>query len=47
MKLVDPTNLAATFGPGYRIAKATIEVTDESLTHGIENKLPWVRPPSR
>lgn len=43
VKLVDPTNLAATFGPGYRITKATIEVTDEPLTHGIEKKLPWLK----
>jgi len=26
VKLVDPTDLAGTFGPGYRITKATIEV---------------------
>ena len=42
VKLVNPTDLAATFGPGYRIAKATIEVTDEPLTRGIEKKLPWL-----
>ena len=42
VKLVDPTDLVATFGPGYRITKATIEVTDEPLTHEIEKKLPWL-----
>ena len=42
VKRVDPTNLAATFGPGYRITRATIEVTNEPLTHGIEKKLPWL-----
>jgi len=42
VKLVDPTNLAATFGPGYRITRATIEVTDEPLTTGIEKRLPWL-----
>ena len=42
VKLVDPTDLAATFGPGYRITKATIEVTDEPLSTGIEKKLPWL-----
>ena len=43
VKRVDPTNLAATFGPGYRITRATIEVTDEPLTTGIEKKLPWLK----
>ena len=41
VKLVNPSDLAATFGPGYRITRATIEVTDEPLTTGIEKRLPW------
>jgi len=42
VKLVDPTDLAPTFGPGYRITRTTIEVTDEPLSTGIEKKLPWL-----
>ena len=40
---VDPDNLAATLGAGVSWRSATIEVTDEPLTTGIEAKLPWVK----
>ena len=39
---VDPNNLAATFGPGARLRRATIEITDEPVTRGISKVLPWV-----
>ena len=39
---VDPDNLAATFGPGYALKLATLEITDEPLTEGeVERILPW------
>ena len=40
--LVDPRNLSATFGPGYELKSATIQITDEPVTRGIEKVLPWM-----
>jgi hypothetical protein len=37
---VDPANLAASFGPGVRLARATIEITDDPVTTGIKKRLP-------
>lgn len=37
---VDPNNLAATFGEGVKLVSATIEITDEPTTTGIEKVLP-------
>ncbi|MFM9973085.1 MAG: hypothetical protein ACKVON_00750 [Beijerinckiaceae bacterium] len=44
VKLVDPRNLEASFGPGVRLTRATIAVVanDTPLTKGIERKLPWI-----
>ena len=36
VKLVDPANLAASFGPGVRLKSVTLEVTDEPVTEGVE-----------
>jgi hypothetical protein len=41
--LVDPIDLPATFGPGVSLKGATVEITDEPITHGIEARLPWLR----
>jgi hypothetical protein len=42
VKLVDPANLAATFGQGYRLKSVTLEITDEDVTkERIEKLLPW------
>lgn len=39
---VDPENLAATSGPGYRLKSITLEITDEPVTKGqVENVLVW------
>ncbi|MGO9391263.1 hypothetical protein [Rhodoblastus sp.] len=40
---VDPDNLAATLGPGVTWRSITIQTTDEPLTKGIDEHLPWVR----
>ena len=37
---VDPGDLANSFGPGYRLASLTVQVTDEPVTTGIEKRLP-------
>ena len=34
--LVDPLNLAASFGPGVALKAATVEITDDPVTTGIE-----------
>ena len=39
---VDPHDLAASFGPGVRLHRALIEITNEPITQGrIEKVLPW------
>jgi hypothetical protein len=42
VKQVDPTNLAATFGPGVSLKRITLAITDEPVTEGkIEQVLGW------
>jgi hypothetical protein len=41
VQLVDPDDLAASFGAGYRLRGLTVQVTDEAVTTGIEKMLPW------
>ena len=52
---VDPADLASAFGPGVRLKRLTVEVTDDDVTMGIEKRLGWLpahrgtlkpRPPS-
>jgi hypothetical protein len=43
-ELVDPDNLAKSFGPGVRLIRVTIEITDEPVTRGIRKVLPWLSP---
>lgn len=39
---VAPNDLAASFGPGYRLKSLTVQVTDEPVTTGIEKRLGWI-----
>lgn len=39
---VDPDNPAATLGPGIRIRRIIVQMTDDPVTTGIEKKLPWL-----
>jgi len=41
--LVEPDNLAASFGEGVALKRITVEITDEDVTSGIEELLP--KPP--
>ena len=44
VKVVDPDNLAATFGPGVSLKRLTLEITDEPVTEGkIESVLGWLK----
>ena len=40
---VDPNNLAEAFGQGVRLARASIEITNDPVTTGIEKKIGWLR----
>lgn len=42
IEIVDPENLAASFGPGVSLQRATIEITDDPVTRGITKKLTWL-----
>lgn len=42
VKLVDAENLAASFGSGVSILRATIEITRDPVTRQIEARLPWL-----
>ncbi len=43
VKLVDPDDLAATFGPGYALKSVVLELTGESPRYGkVEEALPWI-----
>jgi len=44
VKRVDPLNLAATFGEGYALKRATVEVTRDAVSEGIAGKLGWLGP---
>jgi hypothetical protein len=45
VKLVDPNDIAATFGPGVRLKAVTLEVTDEPVTEGrVKAVLGWLGP---
>ena len=39
---VDPANLAASFGPGYRLKRITAQIVSDDVTERIENKLIWI-----
>ncbi|MGB3806613.1 MAG: hypothetical protein WA936_05390 [Erythrobacter sp.] len=41
---VDPDDLAATFGAGYALERITVEITDDRVTTGIEERLGWFGP---
>jgi hypothetical protein len=40
--LVDPDDLAATFGAGVKLRRITAELTDDPVTTGIEKRLGWL-----
>ena len=43
VRRVDPANLAASFGPGYRLNAITMTITDEPVTEGkVETVLGWL-----
>ncbi len=43
VKLVEPVDLAASFGPGVTLSRVTVEITRDPVTTAIEQRLPWLR----
>ena len=43
---VDPDDMAASFGEGYAINRITVQLTDEPVTTGIEERLGWLTDPT-
>lgn len=39
---VNPDDLTARFGPGYRLKAITVQGTDDAMTTGIEKRLGWL-----
>ena len=39
---VDPDDLAATFGEGVSLKRITVQITDDPVTSGIEQRLGWL-----
>jgi hypothetical protein len=42
VKIVDPFDLAESFGSGVALRRVTFETTDEPVTSGISTQLPWM-----
>ena len=41
---VDPANLAAGFGPGYRLKRITAQIVSDDVTEKVRNRLSWMGP---
>jgi hypothetical protein len=39
---VDPDDLAASFGPGVRLKRVTVQITNDSVTTGMLKRLSWL-----
>lgn len=42
VELVDPSDLARSFGLGVKLKRVTVEITDDPVTTGIEKRLGWL-----
>lgn len=47
IEIVDPTNLAASFGTGVSVKSVTVQITNDPVTTGIDKALPWLNNLSR
>jgi hypothetical protein len=45
VEAVDPAHMDQIYGPGARMVSATVAVTDDPVSTGIEKVLPWLIPP--
>tara|TARA_R110002072_G_scaffold38314_28_gene111150 strand:+ start:3980 stop:4486 length:507 start_codon:yes stop_codon:yes gene_type:complete len=46
VRQVDPDDLGGTFGEGYSLKRITVEITDDPLIFGIEERLTWLTDPT-
>ncbi|MEL6877694.1 MAG: hypothetical protein AAGL68_06305 [Pseudomonadota bacterium] len=46
LERVDPDDLAATFGEGVSLKRITVQITDDPVTTGIEERLGWILDPN-
>ena len=44
VELVDPSSFETSFGPGYRIGRITVQITDEPVSFSILERLSWLGP---
>lgn len=42
VEAVDPADLSKSYGPAVKLRRATIEITDDPVTTGIKDRLPWL-----
>ena len=42
VETVDPANLAASFGPGYRLKRITAQIVSEDVTEKVRDRLGWL-----
>jgi hypothetical protein len=42
VKAIDPSALQDTYGAGARIESVTVSITPDPVTHGLEERLPWL-----
>jgi hypothetical protein len=42
VRVVEPENFGQVFGDGVKLESVTIELTNDPITRGIEEKLPWL-----
>lgn len=42
VRLVNPADLAASFGPGVSLSRVTVEITRDPVTRQVEARLPWL-----
>lgn len=42
IEVVDPSNMAASFGKDVRLIRVTVQITSDPVTTGIEKTLPWL-----
>jgi hypothetical protein len=43
VQAANPADFASMFGPGYALRRITVQVTDEDVTTGIEQRLAWLQ----
>lgn len=40
--VIDPNDMQNSLGPGYRLNGVSLQITNESITHGLRSSVPWL-----